>query len=361
MSKVRVGFIGAGRIADLHARGYENNPTGTLFAVADSSPGRAESRAAEWNAEKSYEDYREMLADPDVDAVEILLHHFLHKDVAIAALEAGKHVSLQKPMGMNLSEADAIFRSADKADVVFRVFDNFLSYEPFRVAKRMIDDGEIGNPLTFRINVVTGKGVGGWEVHEEAEVWRSDPAQSGGTNAILDLGAHMAASIYYFMGPVERVHSFSDLSVTRGSRHSGSPAMITFKFKDASDGIQRFGSWAITDAPDLEIPTDYYSDDEMIEIIGTKGIIWVNRCSSKLLDAPPVSLLRDGQTRHFDDMDVDWGNSFRLGGEEFTDAIAHGSKIDMSAELARSVLSFQMATIASGSEHREVSVSELDS
>ncbi|MCH8228755.1 MAG: Gfo/Idh/MocA family oxidoreductase, partial [Chloroflexi bacterium] len=66
MPKVRVGFIGAGQIADLHARGYANNPTGTLFAVADSSPGRAEARANEWHAERSYEDYREMLADPDV-------------------------------------------------------------------------------------------------------------------------------------------------------------------------------------------------------------------------------------------------------------------------------------------------------
>ena len=359
MSKVRVGFIGAGQIADLHARAYVNNPTGTLFAVADSSPGRAEKRAAEWGASRSYTDYREMLANPDVDAVEILLPHFLHKDVAIAALEAGKHVSLQKPMGVNLAEADAISEAAGAADVVFRVFDNFLCYEPYRVAKKLIDQGEIGDPLTFRINVVTGKGVGGWEVHDEADIWRSDPAQSGGPPALLDLGAHMAASIYYFMGPVERVHSFSDLGSSRGGRHSGSPAMITFRFEGEPEGVQRFGSWAITAAPELEIPPDYYPDDEMIEIVGTRGIIWVNRCSGSLLDASPVSLLRDGKTRHFDDMEVDWGDSFRVGGEEFTNAIANGSPVDMSAELARAVLSFQMATILSGAEHREVTVSEV--
>ena len=359
MSKVRVGFIGAGQIADLHARGYANNPTGTLFAVADSSPGRAEARATEWHADRSYEDYRELLADPDIDAVEILLPHFLHREVAIAALEAGKHVSLQKPMGVNLGEADAIFEAAARAGVVFRVFDNFLSYEPFRVAKRLVDEGEIGDPLTFRINVVTGKGVGGWDIHDEADLWRSDPAQSGGAPAILDLGAHMAASIYFFMGPVELVHSFSDLGSSRGSRHTGSPAMITFKFEGGPGRVQRFGSWAITDAPELQIPTDYYSDDEMIEIVGTRGIIWVNRCSAKLLDAPPVSLLRDGKTRHFEEMEVDWGDSFRVGGEEFTDAIANDVQVDMSAELARAVLSFQMATILSAQEHREVAVAEL--
>ncbi|MCZ6538274.1 MAG: Gfo/Idh/MocA family oxidoreductase [Chloroflexi bacterium] len=359
MSKVRVGFIGAGQIADLHARAYANNPTGELFAVADSSPGRAEARAAIWHADRSYEDYREMLADPDVDAVEILLPHFLHKEVAIAALEAGKHVSLQKPMGVDLAEADAISEAAAAADVVFRVFDNFLSYEPYRVAKRLIDEGEIGDPLTFRINVVTGKGVGGWEVHDEADVWRSNPAQSGGSPAIMDLGAHMAASIYFFMGPVERVHSFSDLGLRRGSRNSGSPAMITFKFEGESEGVQRFGSWAITHAPELQIPTDYYPDDEMIEIVGTRGMIWINRCSAKLLDAPPVSLLRDGKTRHFEEMEVDWGDSFRVGGEEFTDAIANGGQVDMSAKLARAVLSFQRAAILSAEEHREVAITEM--
>ena len=359
MSKVRVGFIGAGRIADLHARGYANNPTGTLFAVADSSPGRAETRATEWHAVRSYEDYREMLADPDVDAVEILLPHFLHREVAISALEAGKHVSLQKPMGVNLHEADAICEAASKANVVFRVFDNFLSYEPYRVADEQIDEGEIGDPLTLRINGVTGKGVGGWEIHDEADLWRAIPAQSGGTPAILDLGAHMAASIYFFMGPVERVHTFSDLDINRGSLFHGSPAMITFEFEGKFDGAQRFGSWAMTHAPELEIPTDYYPDDEMIEIVGTRGIVWINRCSAKLLDAPPVSLLRDGKTRHFEDMEVDWGDSFRVGGEEFTDAIANGGQVDMSAELARAVLSFQRAAILSGEEHREVTVAEM--
>jgi predicted dehydrogenase len=356
MSKVRVGFIGAGRIADLHARAYANNPTGTLFAVADTSPGRAATRAGEWGADRSYADYREMVADPDVDAVEILLPHFLHREVAVAALEAGKHVSLQKPMGVNLGEADAIAGAAANADVVFRVFDNFLSYAPYRFAKRLIDEGEIGDPLSLRVNVVNGNGIGGWDVPDEAWAWRADPAQSGGPPAILDHGAHLAASIYYFMGPVERVHTFNDYHDGATRPYGGAPAMITFKF----EGAQNFGSWTMTHSPDLQIPTDYYPGEEMIEIVGSRGIVWINRCSAKLLDAPPVSLLRDGKTRHFEDMEVDWGDSFRVGGEEFTDAITNGSEIAMSAELARAVLSFQAAAMRSAEEHREVTVEELE-
>jgi len=112
MPKVRVGFIGAGRIADLHALAYVNNPTGELYAVADPAPGRAEQRALQWGAKKSYADHREMLADPAVDAVEVLLPHHLHVDVTVAALEAGKHVSLQKPMALSVKEADRMIASA---------------------------------------------------------------------------------------------------------------------------------------------------------------------------------------------------------------------------------------------------------
>ncbi|MCH8222921.1 MAG: hypothetical protein IH868_05865 [Chloroflexi bacterium] len=115
----------------------------------------------------------------------------------------------------------------------------------------------------------------------------------------------------------------------------------------------------MTYSPDLQVPTDYYPGEEMIEIVGSRGMVWINRCSAKLLDAPPVSLYRDGKTRHFEEMEVDWGDSFRVGGEEFTDAIVNGGEIAMSAELARAVLAFQRAAILSAEEHREVAVSEM--
>ncbi len=113
MTRVRAGFIGAGRIADLHARAYVDNPTGELYAVADNRPGHAEARAREWGAQRAFADYHELLADPEVDAVEILLPHYLHREVSVAALEAGKHVSLQKPFALDLGEADEIIERLD--------------------------------------------------------------------------------------------------------------------------------------------------------------------------------------------------------------------------------------------------------
>ncbi|MCP4711077.1 MAG: Gfo/Idh/MocA family oxidoreductase, partial [Planctomycetes bacterium] len=72
MEKINIGFIGCGRIADLHYPGYENNPEVNIYAVCDRQKELALQRKSEWSADKLYTDYREMLRDSDLDAVEIL-------------------------------------------------------------------------------------------------------------------------------------------------------------------------------------------------------------------------------------------------------------------------------------------------
>ena len=81
MSKVRVGIIGAGNIAGLHARGYANAPNAELRAVCDANGDRARERAAQWGAAKSYTDYRDLLDDPEVDAVDARLLHSAHRNL----------------------------------------------------------------------------------------------------------------------------------------------------------------------------------------------------------------------------------------------------------------------------------------
>ena len=110
MSKLRVGFVGLGRISDLHILGYRDNPQAGVYSVCDAQPEMAERRAQEWETERWCTDYQEMLADPALDALEILTPHHLHAGMTVAALEAGKHVSVQKPMAMNLAEAIELAR-----------------------------------------------------------------------------------------------------------------------------------------------------------------------------------------------------------------------------------------------------------
>ena len=111
---IRVGIIGCGRISDLHAQAYLDHPNATVVAIADPDPENLAARGASWGVPEShrYQDYRELLARADVDAVEILVPHHLHAPITLDAMDAGKHVSLQKPMALSLDEAAAMVSRA---------------------------------------------------------------------------------------------------------------------------------------------------------------------------------------------------------------------------------------------------------
>ncbi len=134
----------------------------------------------EWGAPKAYPDYRALLADPQVDAVEVITPHHLHAPMGIAALQAGKHLSLQKPMAVSVAECDALIAAAHRAGKCFRVFENFRYYPPLVRAKELLEAGAIGEPLSIRLKVVQGSMGQGWQVPYSRWAWRFDPIQSGG-------------------------------------------------------------------------------------------------------------------------------------------------------------------------------------
>ncbi len=111
MNPVRVAIVGCGRISDLHAMGYRGREDARIVAVCDTKRGRAREKAKAWGVEKVYTDYQKLLADPGIDLVELLVPHHLHSGMTVAACEAGKHVSVQKPMALDVAEADRMISS----------------------------------------------------------------------------------------------------------------------------------------------------------------------------------------------------------------------------------------------------------
>ena len=354
MDRVRVGFIGAGRISTLHALAYEKNPTGDLVAVADTNPVAAKEQAERWGARLVFSDYREMLQSPAVDAVEVLLPHNLHVQVSKEALAAGKHVSLQKPMCLTMDEANQIVAAADNASSVFRMVENYRTYEPYMRAKAMLESGEIGEPIGMRVKTIHGKGRGGWEVPSTALGWRADAKIAGGANSIHDYGAHITSIIPFFLGKVEKVHAMADLSAGV-DRFTGSRAVITWK----QQGSNMFGTWDMNESSEFVIDTKYYPVDEWIEITGTRGVLWMTRCTARMVDMPPLMMFRGGQTFSFSDMETDWGDSFRRAGHEFTAGIVEGKQPQLDARESAHTLAVSLAAARSAVEHREVTISEI--
>lgn len=353
--KLRVAFIGAGRIADLHALGYRENPDAEIYAVCDADAAWAQRRACQWGAKRWFTDYRQALADPSVDAVEILTPHHLHQEHAVAALQAGKHVSLQKPMARTLGEADVIARAAAQSDRIFRVFENYRYYPPYVRAKALLEAGEIGEPVTLRLKVIGGNPAYGWPVSAKSWAWRFNEALSGGGSAMFDHGYHMFSIAQWFFGPVEEVFGWIHRTEVALGVSIDSPAVLLWRHRQGG----RLGVWDTVNSPHMVVPSKYYSNDEWVEITGTHGLIWVNRCTGNMLQRPPLVIYRDGETREVHDVESDWAASFAAGTRDWIEAVRRGGQPELSATEAREVLRFSLAAHTAARENRPVRLEEL--
>lgn len=141
---VRVGVIGAGRICAAHASSVLALPEARLAGIADVDAARL-AQATERYGCRGYDGYREMLADPQVDAVIIGLPHWLHRDATVDSLGAGKHVLLEKPMGMNVAECDAMVAAAERSGRTLMVAHSQHFFPVNLAARELIRNGEIGN------------------------------------------------------------------------------------------------------------------------------------------------------------------------------------------------------------------------
>ena len=347
---IGVGFIGAGRISDLHARAYVGNERARLVAVADPAAEHREARGESWGVapERRYADAADLLADGGVDLVEILVPHHLHLPITLAAMDAGKAVSLQKPMALTVDEADQMLARAAETGVAFKVFENFVFYPPIQRARRLIDDGAIGDVLAIRLKSNAGFSPEGWEVPADAFAWRFDPTRNGGGLQVFDDGHHKFSTAWYLKGMPTSVHAYVGASFDGAL---DSPSLISWQYEDGA-----VGSFEVTYSPELMLHGRYYGQDDRVEITGTKGVIWVTRGHGRMLDVAPVVLYRGGRTEHFDDMDADWGASFERSGKHFVDVLLDGGDPVLSGAQGRAVLAMSLAALRSAREQVPVAV-----
>ena len=356
LERVHVGFIGCGRISTLQVLGYLDHAHAEVLAVCDRDAGLARQRATEWGARKVYAEVADLLADPDVNAVEIALPHHLHRDVAVAALRAGKHVSLQKPPTLTLQELKDVHEAALAAGRRFRVLENFMYYPPHVKARELVEDGAIGEPLSVRIKTAGGRPEDGWTISHATQSWRMRPETCGGGPMLFDHGYHSYNMARFFVRePVERVHTWAHVNRFGPNDFFDAPILVSWKYA----GVPKFGSWEVIPSIGMRVRSKYYAADDRIEIHGLEGIIWVTRCTGFLLDEPALVLYRNGETRAWHDIPSDWGESFRLGAHDFIDALIEGRQAAQDYDEAAATLRFAIAAHVAACEHREVRLDEV--
>jgi len=191
MSNLRIGVVGTGGIATAHLKAYAKHPDAEIVAVCDTKADRAQAVAIEWGAERSYSDPAALFADDGVDAVSICTWNNTHAPLAIEAINAGKHVLLEKPMSRTYVEATEVLAAVEASDRVLQVGFVRRHSSNCRLLKRYIDAGDLGDIYYAKASLLRRLGNPGG--------WFADKAISGG-GPLIDVGVHVIDLCWYLMG-----------------------------------------------------------------------------------------------------------------------------------------------------------------
>ncbi|NLV92828.1 MAG: Gfo/Idh/MocA family oxidoreductase [Firmicutes bacterium] len=195
---VKFGIIGCGSICrHRHAPELAANPQAEILAFCDIVPERADAMVELYGG-KAYTDWKDVVADPKIDAIVVCLPNYLHAPVTIAALKAGKHVLCEKPMATSAEEAEEMIQAAKDSGKYLMIGHNQRLMPPHVKAKEILDSGKLGKVLTFR-TTFGHAGPEGWCVDKSVKTWffQKDKAFIG---AMGDLGVHKADLIRWLLG-----------------------------------------------------------------------------------------------------------------------------------------------------------------
>jgi predicted dehydrogenase len=355
MDRVRIGIIGVGNIATLNVPGYLAHEHCDVVALCDPRADVLERRAREWGIEHTYTDLDALLADPDIDAVEILGPTPLHAEHVIAAARAGKHVSVQKPIANTVSDARRMVQAANDAGVIFRVTEQACYYPPLRKARDLIASGIVGEPTVVRIKTVVGRTESEFQANLDPAgySWRFNN-QSPGGHLFDDVMHKYAMALWLVDDEVRSVQAI----VRQGPLFFEAPTVALWEY--ARHNL--LGMMEVSYAPDMFIRSDYYGADEFFEIQCTRGFVWVTRlCGNLHVDLPSLVLYEeDGRRSSFADLDATYDGSFRYAAAGFVDGVLAGETPDLSPQKGIEALQLAFAVYQASNERRVVDPREID-
>lgn len=213
MSKLGVAIVGTGMIGAVHRRAALL--AGAIVrGVSASSPERATEMAQAWDVPRAYRDIEEVIADPQVQVVHVCTPNHLHRAMAQAALEAGKHVVCEKPLATTLEDARTLAALAASTGRVATVPFVYRYHPVIREARARIAQGELG-PL----RLIHGSYLQDWLLDPASNNWRVDPALGGASRVFADIGSHWCDLVEWVSGErfVDVSAAFETVIAERGA------------------------------------------------------------------------------------------------------------------------------------------------
>lgn len=293
---VRVAVVGLGQIAELCLPPYLARDDVDVVGLCDLDPERVERWATTFAGATATGDL-DVLLDLDADVVDVLVPTPLHAEVVERVLEAGFHVQVQKPLARSLEEADRMLAVAERTGATLRVMEDYVCFAPLVKLRELVLSGEVGEPQALHMKIV-GTAHGGWEVNPASYDWQFAQAADGHGILTFDHGWHQLAVAHWLFGPITRVFGW----IRRTPIGPPDAPEIVLDVPATFVWEHENGVRAVLDvvlAPDMYFHSDYYADDERVEVTGTKGYVRCNRISGRGVQEPSVVVYRDGEVRAF--------------------------------------------------------------
>ena len=209
---LNVGMIGYGFMGKAHSNAYrkvnnffpdlEYQPV--LKALCARNEEKARPFADTWGYESIESDWRALIARDDIDVIDIGCPNHLHKDIAVAAAQAGKWIVCEKPLAMNSAEAEAMTKAVEDANVPNMVWYNYRRVPAISLARQLVEEGRIGKPFHYRATYLQD-----WTIAEDVPqggecLWRLD-VDVAGSGVTGDLLAHSIDTAMWLNGPIVKV------------------------------------------------------------------------------------------------------------------------------------------------------------
>lgn len=284
--KIRVGIIGTGAITQKrHAPEYDNNPNVEIVAFYGFHSDNADKLAKQYNA-KSVKDYMEIINDPTIDAISDCSTNEMHHIITSRALRSGKHVLCEKPMALNISDAEDMIKAWEESGKILMIDYNQRLNRAHQEARKIIKSGELGKVLSFS-TCFGHKGPEYWSSNKSKATWFFDKNRSN-LGVIGDLGIHKIDLIRYLLDDeIIDVKSFSDTLDKKDENG---------KFVEVPDNLVAILKTAKGALGTAAFSWTYYGrEDNSTKIYCEKGII-------KLFDKLDYSLIvekQNGEEVHY--------------------------------------------------------------
>ena len=329
MEKIKVGIVGIGWWSDVLAAVIEKSDQMELGAGYSRSADKTDAFAERFQCEAA-PSYEAMLAMEDLDGIILTTPNSAHRQGAEAALAAGKHVFVEKPISNTLEDGRAMIAAADAAGKILAVGHSYRRHGALRHLRRLIDAGELG-----RVSLAEGGFSNDNGLNLEEGVWRTDGSEIPG-GCLMQIGIHQIDNLLYLMGPVSDVTAYFARLETKPD------------IEDVTTLLMRFASGAIG-----YVAADYISPRRFtLALHGTKANAYFD------MDNDGLRLQRTGETKPSPE-EFETEDHLTSEMEDFAAAIRDGAAPEIDGRQAMVPLAIVLAAKRSSKEGRSIALSEF--